>query len=244
MTELTSDAQKRIEKSSFLPKSFVKVWKSGGKVVTGESEDKNTDSIPEFLGSNTRGLIKITPISSDLEETTFWAENVQVIKELPLKTSDTIDSGSVGYDSTGVPDTSSGALQSENEPRLTIKFDVQVTPNNMTRQDFKTKRADFLFGYDREQVVVTSDMFRKAMPMQFVNIGYTVPSGEESADYQVELTQITTSEELTKQDKEALRTGVGADGHPIQKEGESNDEYLKRQQKYYEDLAKSSTPLE
>jgi len=200
-----------------------KVWKLNG-------QDISEDQIPDFLESSTRGLIKVSPISDTVgEEMTFWAEDVIVTKELPLKTASTIDGGKESYSS---ENSDSGDTEQNTDPRLTIKFNIQITPNGMTRGDFKEKRAGYLYGFENTQVMLTSDMFKKALPMQFTTISYTIPQGSEHAQYEVELTQITESEQTTSDfnDTPTCDKGNGKDpnGMPCKMTTESYSEFYKR----------------
>jgi hypothetical protein len=190
------------------------------------------DNIPDFLESPTRGLIKITPIDNTLGEMTFMAEDVSVSKDLPLKTINNLDNGTTSYDNEGNEVTGTEETETSTDPRLTIKFNIQITPNGMTRGDFKEKRAGYLYGYEQTQVMVTSDMFKKAMPMQFTTINYNIPQGEEGAQYEVELTQITESEESSTSIDNTSKCdelkGKTASGTFCKMTTESDDEYWAR----------------
>ncbi|MDP3014677.1 MAG: hypothetical protein Q8M92_10565 [Candidatus Subteraquimicrobiales bacterium] len=156
-----------------------------------------------FLDSATRGRIKLIP-DDESKSIILRAEDVSVGKKLPLTTSTGLD----GTDESVQPkqegaDTGDGAsATAEMEPTLVIKFKLTITPKDMKRAAFKEKRANYLFDFEAKTFTAVSDMFRKATTMQFTDIQYVIPSGEESAQYLIEMTQVEVAEDdRTKTEK-------------------------------------------
>lgn len=163
------------------------------KTVTKTVNTAMTDN--KFLDSATRGIIKL--IKEDGTSVTLLAEDVTVQKKLPLSTSENMSGSDVSVSQTDgqTSDTSGQGQQQQQEATLIIKCKLTITPTGMSRQAFKEKRANYLFDFEDKTFTAVSDMFRKALDMQFTDLQYVIPAGEVSAQYQVEMTQITKAED-------------------------------------------------
>jgi hypothetical protein len=205
------------------------VWKAGNQPTTATEDDF------EFLNSENRGIIKISPLEDKGKEALFRVEDLTVYKELPLKTASTLEGNNASYSGTDSTDTSATDTTQSTDPKITIKFKAQLTSRGLGRAEFINNRAALFLEYENTQVKVTSDMFRKVTPMQFTVVSYTIPQGETAAQYEIELTQITPNEEPTKDDKTSTETGVNANGFPVPKEGETPEQFIARQNSWAND---------
>lgn len=198
---------------SWLSSLGVEGWGITSAKMTVTNGMKTPDN--PFLDSKNRGVIKLTKSDSQ-ESIMLYAEDVTVEKKIPIKTQDTFDgttNTSTGTTGVGAPsgaqtgassDTGAGTGQQQQEvTTFVIKFKMTITKKGLTRKEFKEKRANYLFGYEDQTFTLTSDMFKKAMDMQFTGLQYVIPAGEENAYYQVELTQITSPEEKESDAKKA-----------------------------------------
>lgn len=149
-----------------------------------------------FLDYASRGRIKLIPDDKS-KAVTLRAEDVTVELKLPLGTSSGLDGTDYSVDtaSSSSTDSSGNTTTESTEPTLVMKFKLTITPKDMTRQAFKEKRANYLFDFEQNTFTAVSDMFRKATTMQFTDIQYVIPAGEESAFYQIEMTQVYNDSE-------------------------------------------------
>jgi hypothetical protein len=157
---------------------------------------------PTFLEGKDRGVIRILPLMNDGGKGTmheFLAEDVQVKKTLPLKTQPTLDGQEQGVDSSSGSESSTGdstTAEASTDPFIKINFKITVTKNGykgkseLSRAEFMKKRATWLRDIENTPVQVSSEMFDTMKTMQITSLGYTIAQGDESAIYEVELTEI------------------------------------------------------
>ena len=170
----------------------------------------NADSENPFLDSPTKGIIKLIPDAGD--PVTFLAEDVTVSKTLPLSTQQDQSGQSQSYDTTS-DSSGNGSSGTQQAAQLTIQCKITITPRDMSEDDFRTKRANYLFDFEDKTFTVVSDMFRKAMEMQFTSLQYVIPAGERAAQYQVEMTQVSeTKDDRSTTDSTAEPTDFFANG--------------------------------
>jgi len=162
--------------------------------TTDKTEDEKT-----FLDSKTRGIIKIIP-DDDTKSIEFLAEDVTVSKILPLSTATDLQGSNTSVDTAQ----QEGGSTIEESAQFVISCKITITPRGLTNEEFKQKRANYLFDFEDKTFTVVSDMFRKAISMQFTSLEYVIPAGERSAQYKVEMTQV----EEVEDDRATEETGV------------------------------------
>ncbi|MCE5226004.1 MAG: hypothetical protein LLG05_09130 [Porphyromonadaceae bacterium] len=150
----------------------------------GSNIDRSTDS-------NT-GVIKI--YGTDVPTRNFWAYDVQIEKQLPLKSQQTISN-----------DTQSVSTAST-ESHIILKFKVDVTPTNISLSAFRKKRNEWFYEYEAALVHVSSLMFDSVKQMQFSDITSQIPAGEERAIYDITMIEVTDTEVKAAEAAEAANT--------------------------------------
>jgi len=151
------------------------------------------ETIPTFLDSKNRGIIRFIPIDSDsgLSTIDILAEDVQIEKQVKIDSQTTL-----GKSLTTVTSDDGTETSNEETSQLTIQFKTTFTPQGYSkRSQYIEARANFLFDYENTLFVAVSDMFRKATPVQIRNIQYNIPAGEENAYYTIQIVQVEPAED-------------------------------------------------
>lgn len=172
--------------------SFVRNSTSGSLVSTSSTKKssssasgKGTSKIDVITGSH-KGKIKIYQASDteaiQVPTQEFPVYDVTVEKQLPLYSEQNVSGGTTS------------TTTASTESHIILKFKTVVTPKDMAEADFIAKREDYLFAYEHAVVAVASLMFNDVKRMQFTDVSYKIPAGEENAYYDVTMEEVTDDE--------------------------------------------------
>ncbi|MCE5227101.1 MAG: hypothetical protein LLG05_14745 [Porphyromonadaceae bacterium] len=170
--------------SKTIVKSYTKSATTGNLVSISTSSVGAESNDIDFSSDSDKGAIRIfgTDAGTDVPDRTFWAYDVTVEKQLPLKSQQ------------NVSNTTTSTTTASTESHIILKFKMQVSPRNLTLDEFRTKRSKYLFDYEDTIVSVSSHMFDEIKTMQFTDISYQIPGGEETAYYDVAMIEVTETE--------------------------------------------------
>ena len=156
---------------------------SSTKKRSSSTSGKGTSKIDVITGSH-KGKIKIYQATDGIEVPTqeFQVYDVTVEKQLPL------------YSEQNVSGSTTSTTTASTESHIILKFKTVVTPKDMTEADFIAKRENYLFQYEHAVVAVASLMFNDVKRMQFTDLSYKIPAGEENAYYDVTMEEVTDDE--------------------------------------------------
>lgn len=166
--------------SKTVVKSYTKSATTGNLVSTSSSSAKAESNDIDLSTDSTTGTIRI--YGTDVPDQTFWAYDVTVDKQLPLKSQQNVSNSTTSVSTTST------------ESHIILKFKMHVTPRNLSLDEFRTKRAKYLFKYEDSIVSVSSYIFDEVKQMQFTDISYQVPGGEDTAYYDVAMIEVTDTE--------------------------------------------------